>query len=42
METSFIVFNVIALVVVIVAAFRIGATVSKAQKKEADMATMPP
>lgn len=38
METSFIVFNVIALVVVIVAAFRIGATVSKAQKKEDDMA----
>ena len=35
METSFIVFNVIALVVVIVAAFRIGATVNKAQKKEA-------
>ena len=35
METSFIVFNVIALVVVIVAAFRIGATVSKATKKEA-------
>ena len=38
METSFIVFNVIALVVVIVAAFRIGATVSKAQKKEDDAA----
>ena len=38
METSFIVFNVIALIVVIVAAFRIGATVSKAQKKEDDMA----
>ncbi len=35
METSFIVFNVIALVVVIVAAFRIGAAVNKAQKKEA-------
>ena len=35
METSFIVFNVIAFVVVIVAAFRIGATVNKAQKKEA-------
>ena len=38
METSFIVFNVIALIVVIVAAFRIGATVSKAQKKEDDVA----
>ena len=35
METSFIVFNVIALIVVIVAAFRIGATVTKATKKEA-------
>ena len=35
METSFIVFNVIALIVVIVAAFRIGATVNKATKKEA-------
>jgi uncharacterized protein (TIGR02145 family) len=38
METSFIVFNVIALIVVIVAAFRIGAVVNKAQKKEDDMA----
>ena len=38
METSFIVFNVITLVVVIVAAFRIGAAVNKAQKKEADVA----
>ena len=38
METSFIVFNVIALIVVIVAAFRIGASVSKATKKEADVA----
>ena len=38
METSFIVFNVIAFVVVIVAAFRIGAVVNKAQKKEADVA----
>ena len=37
METSFIVFNVIALVVVVVAAFRIGATVSKAKKKDADV-----
>ena len=35
METSFIVFNAIALIVVIVAAFRIGATVNKATKKEA-------
>ena len=38
METSFIVFNVITLVVVIVAAFRIGAAVNKATKKEADVA----
>ena len=35
METSFIVFNAIALIVVIVAAFRIGVTVTKATKKEA-------
>ena len=35
METSFVIFNVIALIVVIVAAFRIGASVSKATKKEA-------
>lgn len=34
MHTSFIVFNIIALVVVIVAAFRLGAHISKAKKQE--------
>ena len=41
MNTSFIIFNIIVLIVVVIAAFRLGVKVSKASEKESPDAKNP-